>query len=97
VWRSSASSGTSRLSITGQATAAQHAIRDFGASASSTAASRFKPMRRFELTDAEHKILASWRADVGPSHWPGNRSPIEAPTSVELERDLRRFEERGDP
>jgi hypothetical protein len=58
---------------------------------------RSRPMRRFELTDPERKILASWRANVEPEQSPGTSYPIEDPTSAELEPELRHFEVEGDP
>lgn len=58
---------------------------------------RSKPMRRFELTDGERTVLASWRANIEPAHMPGENHPIEDPTSEALEPDLRRFEREGDP
>jgi hypothetical protein len=55
---------------------------------------RKQPLRRFELTDAERAILAAWRTDLDP---PGAPGAVEDPTSAELEPELRRFEEHGDP
>jgi hypothetical protein len=54
-------------------------------------------MRRFELTDEERSVLASWRANIKPAHMPDEDHPIEDPTSEEFEPDLRRFEREGDP
>jgi hypothetical protein len=51
-------------------------------------------MRRFELSGSERAILAAWRTGLDP---PGAPGAVEDPTSAELEPDLRRFEEHGDP
>jgi hypothetical protein len=58
---------------------------------------RSKPIRHFALSQEEHGVLVSWRANVTPDHWPQADEPIEDPTSEELEPDLRRFEREGDP
>ncbi|MGZ4325936.1 MAG: hypothetical protein ACXVHB_28840 [Solirubrobacteraceae bacterium] len=58
---------------------------------------RSKSMRRFELTDEQHAILAKWRANIRPAHMPDDDQAIDDPTSEELEPELRRFERDGDP
>jgi hypothetical protein len=57
---------------------------------------RHRPLRHLTLTDDERAVIASWRADIDPPHMPDDRSPIDDPTSEELEPDLRRFEREGD-
>jgi hypothetical protein len=54
-----------------------------------------RPFARFSLTDDQRAVLAKWRAKVGPA--PDHRLEFDDPTSEELEPDLRRFEEHGDP
>jgi hypothetical protein len=58
---------------------------------------RSKLLPRFELTDTERAVLASWRANLKPDGTPAQDDAIEDPTSDELEPGLRRFEREGDP
>jgi hypothetical protein len=57
---------------------------------------RRAPLARFELTDEQRAVLASWRKYTAPGS--NDERPVEDdPTSQAREPDLRRFEREGDP
>jgi hypothetical protein len=59
---------------------------------------RKKAIPRFALTNDSKSTLAEWRADVTFAHMPDETPrPIDDPTKRELEPELRRFEDEGDP
>ena len=59
---------------------------------------RSKSFLRFALSDDQRKLLASWRVYTAPGDPPGATQVVpDDPTSEELEPDLRRFEDEGDP
>jgi hypothetical protein len=52
---------------------------------------------RYELSDADREILASWRAPATHPALQGDSVEIDDVTSEALEPDLRHFEREGDP
>jgi hypothetical protein len=52
---------------------------------------------RYELSDPDRDILASWRASATHSALEGSSVEVDDVTREELEPDLRRFEREGDP
>jgi HNH endonuclease len=52
---------------------------------------------RYQLSDADREILASWRAPITPAALPETSLEVDDVTREELEPDLRRFEREGDP
>ena len=52
---------------------------------------------RYELSDADREVLASWRAPATHPALEGTSVEIDDVTSEDVEPDLRRFEREGDP
>jgi hypothetical protein len=52
---------------------------------------------RYEFSDADREILASWRAPATHPALEGSSVEVDDVTRQELEPDLRRFEREGDP